>query len=68
MDSPIEVETPAPADKAPRSAVRLMFAILIVMALLAVYANVQRARRGKIETVEIKMIDPVGLAAPSVSP
>lgn len=58
-------ETPPPS-KAPAGAVRLMIAILVAMALLAVYANVQRARRGKIESVEVKMFTPS--PAPAASP
>ena len=47
---------------------RLMLAILVAMALLAIYANVQRARRGKIETVEVKMISPTPSATPPAAP
>jgi len=39
-----------------------MIATAVVMALVALYANVQRARRGKIETVTV-----TSLASPSPS-
>lgn len=42
-----------------------MVLILVVMALVAVYSNVQKARRGKIETVTIT---PVASATPSSTP
>ncbi len=60
-------ETQVPS-KAPQGAVRLMTAIILAMTLLAIYANVQRARREKIETVEVKMISPTPSAAPSATP
>lgn len=45
-------QAPAPS-LAPRRGVQMMALILIGMALLAVYSNVQRARRDQIETVTI---------------
>ena len=60
-------ETP-PASRPPAGAMRLMIAILVTMALLAIYANVQRARRDKIETVEVKMISPSPSATPLAVP
>jgi len=47
--------------RAPRTGLRLMMIILIAMALLAIYANVQKSRREKIESVTI-------IPAPSVTP
>jgi hypothetical protein len=41
-----------------RGALRLMIAIVVAMALLAIYANVQRYRRDKIESVTITPISP----------
>jgi hypothetical protein len=45
-------ENPRPS-VAPKSALVLMVVILATMALLALYANVQRWRRDKIETVNV---------------
>jgi hypothetical protein len=41
-----------------RGAVRLMIGIVVAMVLLAIYANVQRHRRDKIESVTITRISP----------
>jgi hypothetical protein len=49
--------------RAPKSAVIVMVVILIVMALLSAYSNVQRWRRDKIETV---IVTPI--ASPSPTP
>ncbi|MGI9086604.1 MAG: hypothetical protein ACR2HH_02520 [Chthoniobacterales bacterium] len=49
--NPAEEKT-APT-RAPRSGLQLMALVLVVMALLAIYANVQKARRADIETVTI---------------
>ncbi|MDQ3119755.1 MAG: hypothetical protein M3Q89_09360 [Verrucomicrobiota bacterium] len=48
-----ERKSPAPESPASRSGLQLMALILAVMALLAVYSNVQKARLDKIETVTI---------------
>lgn len=55
-------KTAKDASRAPRSGVRLMIIILIAMALVAIYANVQKARRTKIESV---IITPVATATPA---
>jgi len=44
-------ENEANESRAPRLGVRLMLVILIGLALVAIYANVQKARRDKIERV-----------------
>jgi hypothetical protein len=51
--------------RAPRTGVRLMIAIVIGVALVAIYANVQVARRDKIEQVTIT---PVSTVTPTASP
>jgi hypothetical protein len=48
--------------RAPRAGVRLMIIIFLGTALVAIYANVQKARREKIEKV---MIIPAATATPS---
>jgi hypothetical protein len=59
-------ETPPTAapSRAPRAGLRLMIIILLALALVALYANVQKARRDKIEKVTIIPIS----ATPSVLP
>lgn len=52
-----------PATAAPRRGLQLIALILVIMALLAIYANVQRARRAQIETVTISPV-----ASPTPSP
>ncbi|HKP02024.1 MAG TPA: hypothetical protein VJU77_01565 [Chthoniobacterales bacterium] len=64
MQAPGEEES-VDRSRAPRSGLRLMMIILVGTALVAVYANVQKARRGKIEKVTII---PVSTATPSPSP
>ncbi|MBA3387496.1 MAG: hypothetical protein H0T95_12940 [Chthoniobacterales bacterium] len=58
MPSPRDNEPAIPPSPAPRRGLQLMAIILVVMALLAVYSNVQRARRGHIETVTIAPAPP----------
>jgi hypothetical protein len=41
----------AEISRAPRTGVRLMIIIVIAIALVAVYANIQKARRDRIESV-----------------
>lgn len=55
--------TPNDPSRAPRSGLMLMLFIVIGVALVALYANVQKARRDKIETVTIIPVSP----PPSVS-
>ena len=54
-------ENEAKVSRAPRLGVRLMILILIGLALVAIYANVQKARRDKIERVTIT---PAATASP----
>jgi hypothetical protein len=59
-----EQQDTAKSSRAPRSGVRLMIIIVVAMALLAIYANVQKARRKEIEKVTII---PVAIS-PSATP
>ena len=54
--------------RAPRAGVRLMIIIVIAIALVAVYANVQKARRDKIESVTIIPAPTTTPAVPSPAP
>lgn len=54
--------------RAPRAGVRLMIIIVIAIALVAVYANIQKARRDKIESVTIIPAPATTPAAPSPTP
>ena len=58
--------TPDDPTRAPRSGLILMFVIVIALALVAIYANVQKARRDKIETVTIIPVSesPTATASP----
>jgi hypothetical protein len=47
------VPTPNDSSRAPRSGLILMLIIVIGVALVAIYANIQKARRDKIEKVTI---------------
>lgn len=55
--------TPNDSSRAPRSGLVLMLVIVIGVALVAIYANVQKARRETIEKVTIIPVSP----APSAS-
>jgi len=54
-----------PSARAPRGGLRLMIIIVAGLALIAVYANVQKARRDKIEKVTIFPVSPIPSASPS---
>jgi hypothetical protein len=59
-------EPPPPnprSSRAPKSALAIMLVIVVAMVLVSIYANVQRWRRDKIETV---IVTPV--ASPSATP
>ena len=58
-------ENAADESPAPRLGVRLMIVILIGLALVAVYANVQKSRRGQIEEVTVL---PASTSTPGSSP
>ena len=60
-----EQKNAAEPNRAPREGLRLMIIIVIAMALLAIYANVQKARRGKIEKVTIIPASTAPAASPS---
>ena len=57
--------TPDDSMRAPRSGLILMLVIVIAVALVAIYANVQQARRDKIEKVTIIPISESPTASPS---
>ena len=58
-----------PSSRAPRSALALMLVVIVAMALIALYANVQRWRRAEIETVTITPASsPVVSPSPSRAP
>ena len=59
-------ETVSDSSPAPRHGVRLMIIILVALALLAIYANVQKARRDKIENATIIPVS--SATAPPASP
>jgi hypothetical protein len=59
------VSTPEDSSRAPRSGLGLMLVIVIAAALVAIYANVQKARRDKIEKVTIIPISESPTASPS---
>jgi len=54
-NSPVKLPEPPPENprwsRAPKSALVIMIVFLIAMALVSFYSNMQRWRRGKIETV-----------------
>ncbi|PYK20780.1 MAG: hypothetical protein DME55_01185 [Verrucomicrobia bacterium] len=51
MNAPQQSAEKLRLPRVPRSAVVLMIVILASLALVAVFANIQRLRRGQIETV-----------------
>jgi hypothetical protein len=53
------------SNRAPRAGIRLMIIIVVAMALLAIYANVQKSRRNQIEKVTIIPIATPPPASPS---
>jgi hypothetical protein len=57
-----EQEEASDSSRAPRFGLRLMTIILVGTALVAVYANVQKSRHGKIEKLTIV---PVATATPA---
>jgi hypothetical protein len=64
VESSNSPENDANLSRAPRTGVRLMIVILIGLALVAIYANVQKARRDKIERV---IITPASSALPAAA-
>jgi hypothetical protein len=65
VESSNGAENAADLSRAPRTGVRLMIVILIGLASVAIYANVQKLRRDKIERVTIT---PVSTVTPAASP
>jgi hypothetical protein len=57
-------ENPRPSN-APKNALVLMVVIVATMALVALYANVQRWRRDKLETV---IVTPIATPSPAPPP
>jgi threonine dehydrogenase-like Zn-dependent dehydrogenase len=53
------------SSRAPRAGLILMVIIVIGTGLIALYANVQKARRGAIEKVTITPISSTPIASPS---
>jgi hypothetical protein len=64
LESSNGAENAVNLSRAPRSGVRLMIVILIGLALVAIYANVQKLRRDKIERVTIT---PASTVTPAVA-
>jgi hypothetical protein len=62
VESSNGAENAADPSRAPRTGVRLMIVILIGLALVAIYANVQKVRRDEIERVTIT---PASTATPA---
>ena len=54
MNLPDESIKKSPTPEAPKTAVLLMAVIVICLAMLAVFANVQRSKRGAVEVVAVK--------------
>lgn len=61
-------ENDANVSRAPRLGLKLMIVILLGLALVAIYANVQKARRDKIESVTTTLASPASPVAASPSP
>jgi hypothetical protein len=65
VESSNGAQNDANGSRAPRLGVRLMIVILVGLALVAIYANVQKVRRDKIERVTIT---PAATATAAASP
>ncbi|HVF72116.1 MAG TPA: hypothetical protein VM940_10965 [Chthoniobacterales bacterium] len=61
-------ETEGEPTTVPKAGVVLMIVIVISMALLAIYANVQKARRDQIEKVTVTPVSPTASASPPANP
>jgi hypothetical protein len=59
------VPTADDTSRAPRSGLILMLIIVAGLALVAIYANVQKARRDKIEKVTVIPVSPAPTASAS---
>jgi hypothetical protein len=56
-----------PSSPAPRSGLQLMALVLVVFAALAIYSNVQKARRDQVETVKILPATPSHSPSPAAT-
>ena len=63
-----ESTQPADYSRAPRSGLLLMVVIVAGTALIAIYANVQKTRRNKIEKVTITPVSSTPIPSTSPSP
>jgi amino acid transporter len=54
VNLPDEISEKSPTHRVPRTAVLLMAVIVICLAMLAVFGNIQRSRRDAIEVVAVK--------------
>lgn len=68
VPAPLDDEEGTLASPAPRAGLILMALVIVVMAALSIYSNVQRARRDQIETVTIVPAAPVPSPSPIASP
>jgi hypothetical protein len=50
-----ETAEKSPTPRAPKTAILLMAVIVICLAMLAVFANVQRSRRDAVEVVTVRL-------------
>jgi hypothetical protein len=63
VESSNEAKNASDPSRAPRLGVRLMIVILIGLALVAIYANLQKVRRDKIEQVSVTPVSTVATPA-----
>jgi hypothetical protein len=54
VNLPDEISEKSPTPRVPKTAVLLMAVIVICLAMLAVFGNIQRSRRDAIEVVAVK--------------
>jgi hypothetical protein len=55
VNLPNEISEKSPTPRVPKTAVLLMAVIVICLAMLAVFANVQRSRRDAVEVVTVRL-------------
>lgn len=65
VESSTDQKSDAELSRAPRSGIRLMVVILTGLALVAIYSNIQKVRRGKIERV---IVTPISIPTPTAAP
>jgi hypothetical protein len=53
VNSPQQPAKKLRSSQVPRSAITLMIIIVVSLALVAIFANIQRLRRGQIETIVV---------------